>query len=166
MAAASTQGSAPDAIFQRYVAYVSKDNRCKGTGELRRLMKPIQEDVMIVEVENLSRRDVPTWLKGTPCLVDLTDGKRVAYHGSDAVRHMDKSVQEMNMSSAPSTLEPASIADESQMNDGFGAASEAEIAPIGERPGDSREDNDRDALEAAVMREQEARANAQPRMQT
>lgn len=148
------------------MAYVSKDNRCKGTGELKRLMKPIQEDVMVVEVENLSRKDVPSWLKGTPCLVDLTDGKRVAYHGSDAVRHMDQSVQDMNMSSAPATLEPATGVDEPQMNDGFGAASEAEIAPIGERPGDSREDNDRDALEAAVMREQEARASAQPRMQT
>lgn len=161
--ASPATGDPPKAIFQRYVAYVSRNEQCRGTAALRTAMKPVQEDVMIVEVENLSRREVPPWLKGTPCLVDMSDGKRMAYHGTDAVQHMNASVEALNTSSAPDTLDGAPPQAADGIDSGFGAATEAGVAPVGERPSVSRDDNDRDALEAAVMREQEARASSQPR---
>lgn len=70
----------------RFVAYVWASDTCRGSRRLRELVEPFKEDVVFVDVAKLSR-PLPTWLHGTPTVVDVRDpSERQAYKGTSALQ--------------------------------------------------------------------------------
>ena len=83
--------------FKRWVLYVAHDHVdptmfCRGSRRAVRIAEPIKEDVLVQSVDVLIEKnvDIPSWLNGTPTLVD-TDSK-TAFTGSQALERLETAV--------------------------------------------------------------------------
>ena len=82
-----------DLSFKRFILYVAPNKNdpntlCSGSRKAMKLVEPIKEDVVIQSVQTMKDKkiEIPSFLIGTPTLVDQTD--TVAYMGSRALEKL------------------------------------------------------------------------------
>ena len=72
-------------VFQKYVMYVSAD--CVGSAKAIDAAQNFREEVRLVDVADLAR-PLPTWLRGTPTVVQNTPEGMLAYAGTGAIEFL------------------------------------------------------------------------------
>ena len=68
--------------MENFVLYTRAS--CRGSTVIQKMIDPVREDFRVVDVDTLDRSTLPSWLDGTPILVDVRTAKRELYRGTDA----------------------------------------------------------------------------------
>jgi hypothetical protein len=83
--------------FKRYVLYVGPaahgSQMCRGSQAALDIIESFKEDVAIADVNKLrlEGEELPSWLEGTPCVVNTSE--KLAYMGSHCIAHLKQHTQ-------------------------------------------------------------------------
>jgi hypothetical protein len=78
----------PETVLQNFVLYTSNRPGDRGTEKIMGIIDNFREDFRIVDVASLDNR--PTWLNGTPIVVDLRETAKIAHRGSAAIELVEE----------------------------------------------------------------------------
>jgi hypothetical protein len=84
-AGAGTQPTPTDVVFEKFVLYKSTRAGDKGSRKLTQMLEPVIEDFRVIDVERLDKDSLPTWLNGTPVVVDMRTDNKLAHRGTAAI---------------------------------------------------------------------------------